>query len=73
MQLKLERKLQDKLDLIHKRQPIVETLEEQGVKAAFEQAKKRKLEEDETSRKRFKSGVVEVIVKAQNDLCSNVN
>ena len=46
--MKLERKLQDKLDLINKRQPIVETLEEQGVKAAFEQAQKRKLEDDET-------------------------
>ena len=60
--MKLERKLQDKLDLINKRQPIVETLEEQGVKAAFEQAQKQKLEEDEASRKQFKSGVVKVIV-----------
>ena len=61
--MKLERKLQDKLDLINKRQPIVETLEEKGVKAAFEQAQKRKLEDDETSRKRFKSGVVQVFFK----------
>ena len=43
----MEKKLQDKIALIEKREPIVSVLQEKGVKAAYDESLKRKREEEE--------------------------
>ena len=42
------------MDKIEKRKPILDVLEAEGVKAAFNESQKRKREEEEDSRKRQK-------------------
>ena len=43
----MEKKLQDKIALVEKREPIVTVLQEKGVKAAYDESLKRKREEEE--------------------------
>ena len=42
------------MDKIEKRKPILDVLEAEGVKAAYNESQKRKREEEEESRKRQK-------------------
>ena len=50
----MEKKLRDTMDKIEKRKPILDVLEAEGVKAAFNESQKRKRKEEEDSRKRQK-------------------
>ena len=52
--LRLEKRLKETMDKIEKRKPILNVLEAEGVKAAYNESQKRKREEEEESRKRQK-------------------
>ena len=51
----MEKKLKETMDKIEKRKPILDVLEAEGVKAAYNESQKRKREEEEES-KMTKSG-----------------
>ena len=59
--MKLRKKLADKLAKIEQRRPILDVLESDGVKAAYEENRKRKraLEEEERAAKKQKNEQVE--------------
>ena len=50
----MEKKLKETMDKIEKRKPILDVLEAEGVKAAYNESQKRKREEEEESRTRQK-------------------
>ena len=55
-QFKLQKKLTEKLNKIERRQPLLDVMQEQGVKAAYDESVKRKHEAEQSqSRKRAKT------------------
>ena len=60
--MKLRKKLADKIAKIEQRKPILDVLETDGVKAAYEESRKRKCasEEEERAAKRRKNEQVEL-------------
>ena len=65
----MEKKLRDTMDKIEKRKPILDVLEAEGVKAAFNESQKRKREEEEDSRKRQKIDKVTKYRHCPENIC----